>query len=106
MGKKKSHRFSPQVDEQESKKDDKTIERHNSTFQQIIFPGTNDDSTCNEHFMNKSGQTRKGRLPKPRPTQSSTALKAHTALMKEKNQPQVQWKMKKFSGASAKIKMG
>ncbi|GBG27188.1 Hypothetical Protein FCC1311_034112 [Hondaea fermentalgiana] len=62
----------------------------------IIFPQSAADAD-DAPYVDTSGQVRKGRLPKPRPTKSSDLLSSHTRTEREqKEAPADAWKMKKF----------
>mmetsp|Transcript_10577 Transcript_10577/g.18095 ORF Transcript_10577/g.18095 Transcript_10577/m.18095 type:complete len:288 (-) Transcript_10577:493-1356(-) len=63
----------------------------------IIFPNSSDGGH-DSPYVDTSGQVRKGRLPKPRPTKSSDLLATHTRTEKEqKEAPPGSWKMNKFT---------
>lgn len=74
-----------------------------SDMHSIIFPGGGDDEA---HYVDTSGQVKKGRLPKPRQTNGSELMRKHTKEVEESKQPQELWKMNKFAKVPHKIEMG
>jgi len=74
-----------------------------SDMHKIIFPGGDDDEG---HYVDTSGQVKKGRLPKPRQTNGSDLLRQHTKEVEESKQQQELWKMSKFAKVPHKIEMG
>lgn len=67
-------------------------------MQKIIFPEDRTEvDRGGDHYVNTTGQVKKGRLPKPRPTKCSDMLRAHTRADQEQKQSTVEpWKMPRF----------
>jgi hypothetical protein len=102
VGKKKSLRSQP-TEERQYK-----LTQRNEKINEIIFPGSSEvrSEGFNEHFIDKSGQEKKGCNPLPRATNCSTMLRNHTrAQLDKKQNTKTLWKMKKFSSVESKIDM-
>jgi len=74
-------------------------------MQDIVFP-----ESCNTfekqeepHYADISGKLRKGKIPHPRPTNSSVVLKNHTLAQRDSGEKKL-WKMSKFDHVESKTK--